>query len=49
MPCRGRLRQAEYVAASFGRRGQYIGEQFQSLMADYSIICSRTRSGNVLR
>jgi len=28
-----------------GRR--YTGEQFQRLMADYGIVCSMSRSGNV--
>ncbi|MFK4529345.1 transposase InsO family protein [Bradyrhizobium japonicum] len=39
--------QAGRTVAPSDQGSQYIGEQFQRLMADHGIICSMSRSGNV--
>jgi putative transposase len=41
-------RQARRALLHLWDRGsQYTNEQFQKLMADYGVICSMSRSGNV--
>jgi transposase InsO family protein len=41
-------RQARRSAASPDRGSQYTGEQFQRLVANNGVVCSMSRSGNVL-